>query len=107
MKSSTALFYLVAASRSSKPRSYSNVSDKELLKAVEGAAPPEIIANATVLNMTPDGKMKTVREGSNGRTCMDPEGAPMCADAGGLEWAKAPLPRRSAAEAWLHLYAEG
>jgi hypothetical protein len=66
-----------------------HVTDEELLKNLEGAAPPDILANATVLNMAADGTMKTVREGTNGWTCMDPGGAPMCADAGGVEWAKA------------------
>jgi hypothetical protein len=65
------------------------VSDEELLKNLEGTAPPDVLANATVLNMVPDGSMKTVREGTNGWTCMDPGGAPMCADAAGLEWTQA------------------
>jgi len=64
------------------------VSDEELLKNLEGTAPPEIVDNATVLNMAADGTMTTVREGTNGWTCMDPGGAPMCADAGGTEWAQ-------------------
>jgi hypothetical protein len=81
-----------------------HVSDEELLKAIEGAAPPEIVANATVLNMTPDGKMKTVREGSNGWTCMDPGGAPMCADAGGLEWAQAYMAKGQAPQKLGFIY---
>lgn len=75
---------VTSASAQMKP-----VSDDGLLKALEGVAPGDILANATVLNMTPDGGMKTVREGTNGWTCMDPGGAPMCADAGGLEWGQA------------------
>lgn len=65
------------------------ISDEELFNSLEGAAPPEVMADATVLNVMPDGTMETVREGTNGWTCMDPGGAPMCADAGGFEWAKA------------------
>jgi hypothetical protein len=73
-----------------------HVSDDQLLKTLEGAAPATILANATVLNMAPDGTMKTVRTGTNGWTCMDPGGAPMCADAGGLEWAQAYMSKGTA-----------
>ena len=66
-----------------------HVPDEELLKNLEGAAPAGILADATVLNMTADGALKTVREGTNGWTCMDPGGAPMCADAAGVKWAQA------------------
>jgi hypothetical protein len=66
------------------------ISDKDLIAKLDGVAPPEVLAKATILNMAPDGSMKTVREGSNGWTCMDPTGTdPMCADAGGMEWGKA------------------
>lgn len=73
-----------------------HVSDDELLKNLEGVAPGDIVAKATVLNMMPDGTMKTVRKGTNGWTCMDPGGAPMCADAGGLEWAQAYMAKGAA-----------
>lgn len=39
--------------------------------------------------MGADGKMKAIQEGNNGWTCMDPGGAPMCADKAAMEWAQA------------------
>ena len=68
---------------------HKHLSDDELLAELKDAAPPNILSGATVLNMMPDGMMSIVRKGSNGWTCMDPGGAPMCADEGGMEWGKA------------------
>ena len=65
------------------------VTDKELLDRLQGAAPSEVLKDATILNMGADGQMKTIQTGSNGWTCMDPGDAPMCADPGGMEWGKA------------------
>ena len=64
------------------------MTDQELATQLNGAAPPQVLEHATILNMGPDGKMKVVREGNNGWTCMDPGGAPMCADKGAMEWAQ-------------------
>jgi hypothetical protein len=45
------------------------------------------------MNMTADGKMKVIQEGTNGWTCMDPgnhgAGEPMCADKAAMAWADA------------------
>jgi hypothetical protein len=65
------------------------MSDTDLMKLLVGAAPQHVLEGATILNMGADGKMKTVREGTNGWTCMDPGGAPMCADKAAMEWAQA------------------
>ncbi len=81
-----------------------HVSDEQLLKNLEGAAPSDILENATVLNMAPDGTINTVREGTNGWTCMDPGGAPMCADAGGLEWAQAYMSKGEAPQKLGFIY---
>jgi len=56
------------------------------------AAPPEIAKNAKVVYMDEGGKMTTLRDGSNGFTCIvGPRGAvgaePMCADAPSMQWA--------------------
>ena len=64
------------------------MTDQELATQLNGAAPPQVLEHATILNMGPDGKMKVVREGNNRWTCMDPGGAPMCADKGAMEWAQ-------------------
>jgi hypothetical protein len=47
------------------------------------------LKGATILNMDADGQMKAIQAGTNGWTCMDPGGAPMCADEAAMEWAKA------------------
>src|SRR5690242_17242105 len=65
------------------------MTDKELLEKLQGAAPSEVLKDATILNMGADGQMKTIQTGTNGWTCMDPGEAPMCADQGGMEWGKA------------------
>lgn len=65
------------------------VSDDELMKKLSTAAPPQVLDHATIMNMDKDGKMRVVRQGHNGWTCMDPGGAPMCADAAAMEWAHA------------------
>jgi hypothetical protein len=44
---------------------------------------------ATIMTMGADHMMKPIREGSNGWTCMDPGGAPMCADKAAMEWIQA------------------
>jgi hypothetical protein len=64
-------------------------TDDELMEALSTAAPKPVLENATILNMGEDGKMRVVRPGSNGWTCMDPGGAPMCADKAAMEWAAA------------------
>src|SRR6476620_2193781 len=68
---------------------HSIMSDEELMADLKGAAPPNVVEHATIMNMGSDNKMKVTREGSNGWTCMDPGGAPMCADKAAMEWAQA------------------
>ena len=65
------------------------MDDKELLSKLKDAAPAQVLGHATILNMGADGKMKAIQEGNNGWTCMDPGGAPMCADKAAMEWAQA------------------
>ena len=65
------------------------MDDKELMTKLKDAAPARILEHATVMNMGADGKMKVIQQGNNGWTCMDPGGAPMCADKAAMEWAEA------------------
>lgn len=58
------------------------------------AAPAAISDKATVIQAQADGSMTTLREGSNGWTCMPdspttPGPDPMCMDANALKWAQA------------------
>ena len=76
------------------------ISDLELMTDLKGSAPRSVVEHATIMNMGADEKLKVVREGSNGWTCMDPGGAPMCADKAAMEWVEAwqekgPVPQKT------------
>ena len=52
------------------------------------AAPPSISRNATIMEMTADGKMKQLRDGTNGWMCLvEADGTPMCLDKEWQAWA--------------------
>jgi hypothetical protein len=80
------------------------VDDKELMAKLKDAAPAYVLEHATVLNMGADGKMKAIQQGTNGWTCMDPGGAPMCADKGAMEWAEAWQSKRPAPQKLGFIY---
>jgi hypothetical protein len=82
---------LAAAALASGPAvaQMKHMTDAEMIDHLKGVAPPAILDNATILNMAADGSMAVARKGTNGWTCMDPGGSPMCADAGGMEWGQA------------------
>ena len=91
MRSTLALLVLtfLLASVPEAKAQHATMSDEELMTDLKGTAPQNVIENATIMNMGPDNQLKVIREGSNGWTCMDPGGAPMCADKAAMEWAKA------------------
>jgi hypothetical protein len=65
--------------------------DADLIKSAESAAPAAVSAGATIHAFGADGKMKTLREGTNGFFCMPddpitPGPDPMCGDANALGW---------------------
>lgn len=65
-----------------------------LIASALSAAPKQIAEHATVMGPGADGKMATLRPGTNGWTCFPdnpntPGGDPMCADAEGMKWAQA------------------
>jgi hypothetical protein len=69
-------------------------SDQELMASAMSAAPKTVAESATIVDMAPDGTMKTLRKGTNGFTCMpdnptSPGPDPMCLDANAMEWAHA------------------
>jgi len=58
------------------------------------AAPAAVAKDATIINAKADGSMETLRQGTNGWTCMPnnpntPGSDPMCMDANALKWAQA------------------
>jgi hypothetical protein len=64
------------------------------------AAPEAISRNAAVVTMSADGSMQTLREGSNGWTCMPDNPAtpgpdPMCMDSNAAKWAAAWIGRQT------------
>jgi len=69
-------------------------SDATLIKSAESAAPRSVSGKATVIAMDTAGKMRTIRKGTNGWTCMPDNPAtpgpdPMCWDKNAGEWVDA------------------
>jgi hypothetical protein len=70
--------------------------DAKLIASAMSAAPAAIGKHATIVAMTADGKMRTLRPGTNGFTCMPdnpdtPGPDPMCMDAASMAWIHAML----------------
>jgi hypothetical protein len=70
------------------------VDHKDPVQSAMAAAPESISGKATIVQAGADGAMKTLREGSNGWTCMPdnpvtPGPDPMCMDASAGQWAMA------------------
>ena len=64
------------------------VSNDDYMKRVMQAAPPKIVADATVVRMQ-NNTMQTLKKGTNEWTCMFQNGTPMCLDPNAMEWAHA------------------
>jgi hypothetical protein len=69
-------------------------SDKQMIASAMSAAPAKVGQGATIVAMEADGKMRTLREGKNGFTCMPDNPAtpgpdPMCMDKNAMEWVHA------------------
>lgn len=85
-------FFLISTIHASSQKAQD--MDKQIISSALSAAPPNVGLNATVVAIGADGKMKTVREGTNSFTCMPDNPAtpgpdPMCMDKNALEWAMA------------------
>jgi hypothetical protein len=70
------------------------VAANDPIASAESAAPAAVSKAATIVTMGADGAMKTLRQGSNGFTCMPdapdtPGPDPMCFDANAMEWVMA------------------
>lgn len=69
-------------------------SDKALIKSAMSAAPAKVSQGATIVVMEADGKMRTLRKGTNAFTCMPDNPAtpgpdPMCFDKNAADWVMA------------------
>jgi hypothetical protein len=76
------------------PASAATPEDAALIASAESAAPPNVGKHATIVAMDAQGKMRTVRKGTNNFTCMPDNPAtpgpdPMCMDPAALEWVHA------------------
>jgi hypothetical protein len=66
-------------------------SDEQMIASAMLAAPASISKDAAIVTMEADGNMRTLREGTNGFTCMPdnpetPGPDPMCMDRNSMEW---------------------
>jgi hypothetical protein len=64
------------------------VTDKDYMERVMMAAPPQIVAEATIVRQQ-NGAMRTLKQGANQWTCMEANGVPMCMDPNAMVWAHA------------------
>ena len=69
-------------------------NDKQMIVSAMSAAPDKVAKGATIMAMEAGGKMRTLREGTNGFTCMPDNPAtpgpdPMCMDKNAMEWVHA------------------
>jgi len=87
-------------------------NDKQMIVSAMSAAPDKVAKGATIMAMEAGSKMRTLREGTNGFTCMPDNPAtpgpdPMCMDKNAMEWVHAwiahtaHLPAKSASCTWL------
>ena len=66
------------------------MTDEDMIKSAMAAAPEAVAKGATIVAVEADGKMRTLRQGSNGFTCLpdnpnSPGPDPMCGDANAME----------------------
>ncbi len=68
--------------------------DAQMVASAMRAAPASVAKDATIMAMDAAGKMRTLRKGTNGFTCLPDSPAtpgpdPMCLDGNGMAWAQA------------------
>jgi hypothetical protein len=64
-------------------------TDAEYIKLVTTAAPNEIVGDATIVRIEPNGDVRTLKKGTSEFTCFLGNNVPQCADPNAMEWAKA------------------
>jgi hypothetical protein len=79
------------------------MSDQKMIESAMQAAPKRVAESATLVVMGADGQMRTLRQGSNGFTCMPDNPAtpgpdPMCMDRNAMEWVNAWLGHKTPTE---------
>jgi hypothetical protein len=84
----------LAAGASAQQHAAPAMTDEDMIKSAMSAAPEAVATGAAIVAVEADGKMRTLRQGSNGFTCLpdnpsSPGPDPMCGDANAMEWAQA------------------
>ncbi len=79
-----------------KPPAQAAPTDEQMIASAMSAAPSKVGKAATIVTMDAAGKMRTLRKGTNGFTCMPdnpetPGADPMCMDKNAMEWVHAYL----------------
>jgi hypothetical protein len=86
----------VPAVKKASPAAKAAPTEKQMIASAQSAAPPKVAKGAAIVTMDADGKMRTLREGTNAFTCMPdnpetPGPDPMCMDRNAMEWIHAYL----------------
>src|ERR1700739_1130158 len=90
----------------SNAQSPTPANDAEYIKLVMSAAPDEIVRDATIVRMEPNGDIGTLKKGTTEFTCFVGNNVPMCSDPNAMEWAKAWQTHAPPPEGGLYLYAQ-
>ncbi len=98
--SSVFLLLAVANSAAVAVSDKATVSDETLIASAVSAAPSNVGRDASIVVMEENGTMRTLRNGTNGFTCMPDNPAtpgpdPMCMDENALAWAMAWVEHKS------------
>jgi len=75
-------------------------TDADMIASAMKAAPAKVAKGATIVAPEADGKMRTLRAGTNGFTCMPdnpgtPGPDPMCMDKNAMDWANAWMAKKA------------
>ena len=90
-----ALLLVLGAAQATDSKSGSKpMSDSQMIASAMRAAPADVGRHATIMAMDAQGKMRTLRQGTNGFTCIPdapatPGNDPMCADKAAMGWVNA------------------
>ena len=76
----TAMSLALTLSASAAVSQADDAAAEDLLQRLQGVAPAAVLEGATLMDVTADGAVTMLREGSNGWICMYPGTDPMCAD---------------------------
>lgn len=74
--------------------------DAAMIRSAMSAAPMSVAKDATIMDMTADGKMRSVRKGTNAFTCLPdnpdtPGPDPVCMDQVGMDWMMAVMSKKA------------